>query len=480
MSKLVKNYLLSLIYELFTIIVPLVTAPYLTRVLHADNYGIYSYVSSITSIILTLALLGVYSYGNRQVAYCRDNYYELSEIFWELMTLRLIMGIAGSLAFFTFASTTDFKIYFILYYGCFLANVFDCSWVFIGIENMAPCVIKNSAAKALTLIGIFIFVKNENDVGKYIFLVAMSGLLANIAVYSQLRGIIKKPVIRFRGIVNHLKGSVFLFLPQLASLLYLQIDKAMIQWLTSETSQISFYDQAEKIVTVALSVITVISTVMMPRIANVYQKGDLKRVESYLAKASRFSLLLAIPMTIGLQCTALQLVPWYLGNEYLPTAYAIIVISPIAISNSLIGISGRQFFVATNKITILTVSNSVSALLNVVVNAILIPKYGYFGAAIATTFSSFVNVVIQYHSLRKYIDIKKMFEGAFTYFAFSLIMGGVVLYATNVANMPAKVLTTIVQITFGIATYLLLLFLARDNLLKEAISMMKGLIRKRG
>lgn len=480
MSKLVKNYLYNLTYGIITIIVPLITAPYLTRTLHSENFGIYSYVSSITSIILTIVLLGIYSYGNRQIAYCRENENDLSETFWEIMTLRLFMGIIGTVIYVIYALKTGFEVFFFLYFGCFLANVFDCSWVFVGMENMKPCVIKNTIAKILTLIGVFLFVKTENDVGKYIFLVGTSGFIVNLAVYSQLRGIIKKPVIKPQEIITHLKGSFYLFLPQLASLLYLQVDKAMIQWITSETSQISFYDQAEKIVTIALSIITALSTVMMPRIANVYRKGDMNSVEGYLSKASRFSLLLAFPMTIGLQVTAMQMIPWYLGSDYIPSAYAIIIIAPIVISNSMIGISGKQFFVATNKVKILTIANSVSAILNIIINAILIPKYQYIGAAIATTISSFVNVAIQYTFLRSFVNIRKMVSGTLKYLLFSLIMGGVVITITTVANPKPTVITTIIQVLIGVVVYGMLLIISKDNLVEQAMDAVKAKFAKGG
>ena len=117
-------------YEIVTIIVPLITAPYLTRTLHSENFGIYSYVSSITTIITSIVLLGIYSYGNRQIAYCRDNEDDLSESFWEIMTLRLFMGIIGTVIYVIYALLTGFAPFFFLYFGCFLANVFDCSWVF--------------------------------------------------------------------------------------------------------------------------------------------------------------------------------------------------------------------------------------------------------------------------------------------------------------------------------------------------------------
>lgn len=476
MNKIAKNYILNLIFEIVAIFVPLLTAPYLTRVLHADNFGIYSYIQSVTAIISSLALLGVYSYGNRQIAYCRDNPQELSNTFWEIMILRSILGLVGTIIYFGFAVFSEYGHYFGLYYAYFLAIIIDCSWIYVGIENMLPCVLKNIAIKLLTFIGVFVLVKNENDVGKYFALVAFGSLIANISVYTQLRGIIKKPRISWGRMWKHLKGAFFLYLPQIASLLYLQMDKAMIEGMTGATSQVSFYDQAEKIVTIALSCITALSTVMMPRIANEFKKGNYNKIVYYINKSAKFSLALAVPMSVGLICTATCLIPWYLGDDYIATAYAIIAISPITISNALIGISGKQYFIATNNVKIITVSNFVAAGVNLGVNAWLIPKYGYMGAAIATLLASYTNVLIQFVELNKSIKIRNVLKGSLRYIVISLLMGGIIFAETHLFKFNASFSTTVIQVLTGVTFYIAVLIILKDEAAMFAIGTIKGFI----
>lgn len=475
MNKIAKNYILNLIFEIVAIFVPLLTAPYLTRVLHADNFGIYSYIQSVTAIISSLALLGVYSYGNRQIAYCRDNPQELSNTFWELMILRGILGFVGTSVYFGFAVFSRYGLYLGIYYAFFLATIIDCSWIYVGMENMLPCVLKNIAIKLLTFIGVFVLVKNENDVGKYVALVAFGSLIANISVYTQLRGIIKKPRISWGRMWKHLKGAFFLYLPQIASLLYLQMDKAMIEGMTGATSQVSFYDQAEKIVTIALSCITALSTVMMPRIANEFKKGNHDKIVFYVNKSAKFSLAMAVPMSVGLMFTATRLIPWYLGDDYIATAYAIIAISPITISNALIGISGKQYFIATNKIKIITVSNFVSAGVNLVVNALLIPKYGYMGAATATLVASYTNVIIQFIALSKYIKIKAILQGSLRYYILSILMGIIILIETRLLGLRATASSTVIQILTGVVFYLGSLIVIKDEVAMYVVDALKKL-----
>ncbi|MBQ6173911.1 MAG: flippase [Clostridia bacterium] len=470
MNRILRNYVLDVAYEIVALLVPLVTAPYLTRVLHAENYGIYSYVQSVGGMIITLSLLGIYSYGNRQIAYCRDNADDLSQTFWELMFLRLLLGALGTCVYFVFGMNTKYSWYFSLYYAYYLANILDCSWVYVGMENMLPCVIKNMIAKVVTLVGVFLLVKTENDVWKYTLLVSAGALVVNLSVYIQLKGIVKKPVVKLGNVFYHLKGSAYLFMPQIASLLYLQMDKAMLEWLTGGTAQVSFYDQAEKIVTIPLAIITALSTVMMPRIANNYRKGNQDQIRYYLGKGMQYSLFLALPLAVGIASIATELIPWYLGADYMPTAYAMVIISPIVISNSLLGITGKQYFTATNKIGILALSNTIAAAINLVANWILIPTRGYAGAAIATLLASCINVVIQLWYMNRTISVGSMLRASYKSTIGAIVMGISIIATTRLFQFPAAPSTTIAQTSIGLIVYAAILMILKDKSMNEMLS----------
>lgn len=476
MSKITKNYIYNLLYQLFILLVPVVTAPYLSRVLGANNQGVSSYVISISNLVGSITMLGTFTYGNRQIAYERDNKKKMSQTFWEIMMVRFVLGVIGSVVYFLLAlKLTDYTRYLFLYYFWLLATYIDCTWVFVGVEDMKLAVIKNFIAKLLTVLGMFIFVKNSNDINKYLLLLGLSVLIANLSAYTQLRKYILKPYIDIYNIKKHILGSINLFLPYVATLLYLQVDKIMIEVFTNTTNQVSFYDNAEKIVTIPLAFITVISTVMMPRIANEYLKNNIANIEKYLIKVGRISLFLAFPMTIGIMSIASKFIPWYLGNEFLPVIIAIIFISPIIISNSLEGISGRQYFTATNQISILLKSYIFTAITNVVINLILIPKWGFIGSAIATLISSYICVLIQFYYLNKQISMRGLIPYSIRYLIYSLIMGAVVYLLSK--NLQANPITTVIQIFSGGSIYLFLCFINKDIILKEVIDKVKDYLK---
>lgn len=477
MGKIAKNYIYNVAYQILVLLAPIVTAPYLSRVLGADNLGIYSYVNSSGNIITTISLLGIYAYGNRQTAYVRENKNSLTNTFWELEITRLILGSIGTVIYIVYSLVnTEFSFYFLIYYPYILAQFIDCSWIYVGLEDMKPTVLKNAATKLVNIAGIFLFVKGRNDVWIYIMMLAVTTLVANISIYTQLSKYIGKPTANLKMIPQHIKGSVGLFLPQVASLFYLQVDKVMLAWITGTTNQVSFYDQAEKIVTIPLSLITVISTVMMPRIANEYKKHNMHIIDSLLTKAGRFALCMAMPMMFGIFSIANKFIPWYLGIEFQPTAIAIMVLSPIIVLNSLAGISGNQYFTATNQISILMRAYISAAIMNVVVNAFLIPKFGYIGSAIATVLSSLSSVIIQYYFMLKQVKLNRIWKFAIKYLMGSLLMGSVVLLISN--QMPATIFTTVVQIAVGFCIYLIYLLITKDEMLKEGLTLISKKIKR--
>ena len=475
--KIVKNYIFTLMYQLLVLLVPLITAPYLARTLGPEGTGAYGYVYSMTSIINTLVLLGVYNYGNRQIAYVRDDCKKMSEVFWQIMSIRLMLAIFGTIIYFGVVFfVKKYVVLFVLYYTFLLANFIDPTWLYVGVEDMKWEVIKNAITKVLAVLGIFIFVKNTDDLPAYVFIQGFSVLLSNILSYSQLKRYISRFKLDFSRIKEDLVGSVMLFLPSIAATIYTQCDKVMIELITGNSSQVAFYDYSEKIVTIPLTFITALSTVMMPRIANEFKKGNNAKIQNLLISAARFSMFIAIPMTVGLMSVASKLVPWYLGESFAPTISAIVLISPIVISNTLTGISGGQYFTATNQMKVLILSQFFAAVANVLINAILIPVYGFYGAAVATLITSFSCAIIQYVYLFRQVRLPGVLRSALKYAVFSLIMYIAIYLVTHQMNASPK--TNILQIIIGAVVYLLLCVLSKDSEMWLLINKFKMLIKK--
>ena len=476
MRKLISNYIYNFIYQIVALFVPLILSPFLARSLGADNLGIYSYIYSTCTVISTISLVGTYSYGTRQIAYVRDNPKEQREVYWEIFWLRLIFGLMGIVVYFAVGFMSEYSLYFILFSGWLIAGVFDPSWMFVGIENMKPTVMKNLAVKIITVLLIFITISSKNDLWKYSFIMGATMFISTVVLLFQVAPYVGRPLFRVKNFRKHLLGSLNLFLPQVATLFYLQVDKIMIKVLYNDINQVSFYDQSEKIVTIPLTFITVLSTVMMPRIANEFSNRNYERIRDLIVSVGKISLLLACPMMVGIFCIADNFIPWYLGEEFIPTALAIKIICPIIISNSMVGVSGNQYFTATNQINILMKAYVSAAVTNVIVNAMLIPKYGFVGAAIATVISSYISVGIQYYYLNKQIKILVFVKDLFKYLGFSVLMG-VLLLVIN-GWIVDGVIETFLDIVIGGVLYIIFLLISKDSIFMNMIGNLRKLIAR--
>lgn len=472
MGKIAKNYIYNLIYQIISIIVPLVTAPYVVRVLGAKGTGIYSYVNSLVSLITTFAMLGLFGYGNRQIAYVRDDKEKLDSTFWRIMSIRAFIGVFATFVYVIVVLLNGrYYFYFFLYYTYLLGYVVDCTWLFVGVEDMKWAVLKNIFLKLFATAMIFIFVNDTSDVGIYIFIQGGSILFANLLAYSQLKRYVGKPKFILSNVKDDIYGSFMLFLPGMAATIYLQCDKIMIEWLGSNTAQVAQYDYAEKIVTIPLSFITVLSTVMMPRLANEFANGREHNISILLNKAARISLFLAFPLSLGMVAISMKLIPWYLGREFFSSITVINIISPIIITNTLTEISGNQYFTATNQIGILLKAQVTACIGNIIINALLIPHYGLYGAAVATLISSAVCAIVQYVYLCKQVKLPGLLYSSIKYLLFAVIMFIAIVSLTS--GMEATPMTNIIQVFVGVVIYFGLCMITKDKTFFNLISVIQ-------
>lgn len=472
-TRIIKNYIYNVMYQLFVMLVPLVLSPYLARTLEADQLGIYNYIFSTATLITTITLLGTYSYGAREVAYFRDDSKTANIIYTEVFSIRCCLGIISLVVYFCVAYLSkEYLIYFVFYLPWVVATIIDPSWLFVGYEDMKMTAIKNFCIKLFSVLLIFLLIRNADDLGKYCLIMATTTFLANFVLLLQAKKYIHKLCsFRFSHWKKHILDSLAMFWPQVAVLFYLQVDKIMIKWLAPSIAQVSYYTYAENIVTIPLTLITMLSTVMMPRIANEFQKNNKDNIKNMILKAGSISLFMALPMMFGIATVAPRLIPWYLGDSFTPTITAIIILSPIILTNSLSGILGSQYLTATNQMCLLLKAHLSAAIMNICVNAILIPQFGFLGAAIATVISSTTAVSIQYYYVNRQIGVKMILIDLCSYLVKSLPM--LLILVLTIGKFESKPITTVIQILIGVLVYLFVLIISKDKILREVRSIIK-------
>lgn len=469
-SSIKKNYFYNLFYQLLIMVLPFITTPYVSRVLGANNIGTYSYTYSIVSFFILFGSLGISLYGQREIAFVQDDKKKYSKIFWEILLLKTItLSISMIVYWITFVyGNNDYRIYYKILTLELIANIIDISWFFQGLEDFKKTVIRNTIVKILSIIAIFIFVKTKNDLIKYFVIYMLSTLIGNASLWVYLPKYIIKVKIRDLNIFKHLKPTIMLFIPQIAVQVYTLLDKTMIGTIISDKSEVGYYEQSQKIVKTALTIITSLGTVMMPRIANTYSNGDKTKVKEYMHKSFSFVFLLAFPLILGLISISDSFVPVFFGSGYEKTSQIIKIISPIILFIGLSNVTGTQYLLPTKRQTEFTLSVVTGAIVNFIMNSILIPRLGAIGASIGTVIAEFTVTSVQIYFTRKDFDWKEILKMSAKYIISALIMFAICLIFNKAVQN--NILSIILQVLYGIISYLICLLIFKDELVKEIVS----------
>ena len=469
-----KNYLYNVTYQILCIILPIITTPYLARTLGPNGTGIYGYTISITTYFVLFGSLGISLYGQREIAYNQNDINKRSKVFLELFVFRMItMSLAMILFFFFFCLKGQYHLYYRILTLELVSNIFDISWFYQGIEEFKKVVVRNSFIKFVNIILIFLLINGPEDTGLYLIIYVMSGLLGNLSMWLQLRKYVVFQKVKIKTIFKYLLPILALFIPQIAVQIYTVLDKTMIGLILKNMSEVGFYEQAQKIVKITLTLVTSLGIVMVPRIASLYKKNDRNQINMYMKKVFNFVWFLGTPLLFGIIGIAQKFVPWFFGPGYNKVVILMICLSPIVYAIGFNNIIGVQYLIPTGKQKIFTISVSIGALTNFILNFILINFVGSVGACISTVLAETFILIYQifYVYKNKDFDIKSLYKGSSKYIVSGIIMM-ILVYLTGLP-FKATILTTFIQIFVGFVVYLLLMFIFKDKFFLEYYNSLK-------
>lgn len=466
MNKIAKNYIYNLIYQLLVILVPLITTPYIARTLGAKGVGTFSYTNSIVQYFILFGCIGLNLYGQREIAYVQHDKKNRSIVFWELLILRIITISFSILVYFlTVVRIDKYFIIFIIMSLEIFASLVDISWFFQGIEYFKKIVIRNLIVKIAGVLLILLFVKNVEDLNLYVFIHSAVLLAGNLSTWIYIPKLVDRVSLRNLSLTRHIKPTLILFLPQIATSVYTVLDKTMIGFITGIEEEVAYYEQGQKIVKIVLTLITSLSTVMMPRIANLFKQNELEKISSYIYKSFRFVCLLAFPMMFGLMAISCNIVPWFFGPGYEKVVPNMIIISPIVVFISLSSILGTQYLLPLRRQKQYTLSVLIGCIVNCTLNLLLIPRFLSLGAAVATIFAegsvTFAHIIFT----RKDFDYKAVFKDNTKYFIFSLMMF-VIIYPLA-RFLSASILNTLICVITGVSFYMMCLLFSKDEIMHD-------------
>ncbi|MCC4322835.1 flippase [Limosilactobacillus reuteri] len=468
--KVIKNYLYNVVYQILLLLVPLITVPYISRVLGPELVGINSYTNSWMTFFMLVGQMGIALYGNREVAYHRENPIERSKIFWGIELLQVITITCALIAYLgaVLLFSTTFKEYFLLQSFWIIAAGVDVSWYFMGVENFQRIVFRNMLVKLASVALIFLVVKGNNDLGKYIALLGLSNLVGNLTLWPYLKDEIKWVPISTWHPFRHFYPALLLFVPTITTQVYLVVNRLMLGRMSTQ-SQLGQFQYTDQIIKVILAVVTASGQVMLPHIANKFSKGDVKGIRDSLYNSFDFITAIAIPMMFGIMAIAKQFAPWFLGKQFNDAGILMMIEAPVILFIGWSNVTGTQYLMPINRTKEYTVSVTVGAVINVIANLFLIALWGARGATLATDISEFAVAAVQLVYIRQTISRRKLFGQMWKY----LLSGGIMFIITYrlamIMNMTIPNLA--IEVIIGAIVYILCIFVLRAPIVNQALEL---------
>lgn len=478
-NKSIKlNYIYNVSYQILTMITPLITAPYLARVLNADGLGAYSYTASIVTYFLMFAALGTINYGNREISYLQTNRKERSKVFWEieLLSITSVLTCVAAYLVFTFVSHSEYRGLFLVQLASLLAVAADITWLLQGLEEFGKVVGRNMVFKIINIAFIFLAVRSEKDLLIYIGGMCFIEFIGNASIWFYLPKFVDLPKFRELHPFRHLKPTVALFVPTIASTIYINLDKTMLQQISGDITENGYYDQAFKIYKLVLAVVTALGAVMIPRIGKCFSENKTDEMKGLLYRSYQFIWFLGFPLCFGLMGISRNFCPWFFGPGWEKVPYILMIQSLLLPIIGISNVTGVQYLITTKRENLLTRSVCIGAVANLILNLIFIPFFFSYGAAIASVISELLITIIQLWYVRNELSIKKILSLSLKYLFASLVMLAVLIGLNLI--FPVGILYTITMVAIGGAIYVLLLFIMKDSMIMEGKEMILNRIFK--
>lgn len=457
MSSIKKNYFYNIVYQVLVLIIPLITAPYLARVIKASGVGAYSFTYSMVYYFMLFTLLGVNNYGNRTIAKVRDDKKKLSKTFWSIYLFQFLIGTIMLILYiiYVFIFCDKYKNIALIQTIFIISAILDINWFYFGLEEIKMTISRNLLVKLSSLLLLFIFVKHQNDLWKYTLIMSSMTALSQVLLWSFVRKKIDVVKVKWLDIKSHIKPNLILFIPVIAVSLYRIMDKIMLGMI-SNISEVGYYENAEKIINIPITLINALGIVMLPRISNLASKGEEKKIEDYIFKSIKFIMFLSSSMCFGLIAIGYNFAPLFFGHEFQKTGILIMLLAPILLFASFANVLRTQYLIPKEMDKIYIISVSLGALINLILNLIFIPKYASIGACFGTIAAEFMVMFYQAMAVRKKLDIKKYVKDIFPFLIKALTMF-IVIYPLNYLDIHSF-LRLLLQTTLGGILYLLFNF----------------------
>ena len=418
-----KNAAYNVAYRMFSVFLPLVTAPYLSRVVGTDGVGLYSDAWTISEIFCLIGMLGLADYGVRTIAQVKDDREKLDRTFsgiWQMQLLVAGITLLFWLAYVFLVAGAEKTIALhltMMSISCLVS--FD--WCLMGLDQFKPIALRNTFVKLAAAACVFIFVKAKNDLWIYGFVWSLATLAGNLMSAATLRGRVSYRRVPMREALTHLKPCAVLFISVMAVSIYRKMDKVMVFNIAGE-DQNGLYEDAEKIIYCLSGFISAIGTVMMPKISRMWKMGEKEKIAGHIDRSMELILCMVSALAFGLAAVADRFAPLFYGEDF---RYSGTLMIPLAFTLIMIGFANvirTQVVLPQERDHIFVKSVCAGAVVNLIANACLIPSMKSMGAVAGTLLAEMTVPTVQYLILRKELPYRQYLKYAAVYAVFGGIM----------------------------------------------------------
>lgn len=454
MNSIKKNYIYNTLLQILLLIVPIITTPYLTRVIGAEGLGVYSYYFSIASYFVIFIKLGIDNYGNRTIAEHKNNQLELNTSFSELIYLQFFLGgiIVTIYIVYAFCFSSDRK-YVLLFLVLVLSSCFDITWYLSGMEEFKSISIRNAVIKLLNTTLIFLLIKEENDVFKYCLILILGSLVSQIIAWPLVLKTTKLVKVHIKGIIKHLKPNLLLFLTVISVSIFKIMDKIMLGLMTSGKMEVGFYESSERIIHIPSILVVSLGTVMMPRISNMIALHD-NSYKKIFFTSIMFSMAISSSITFGIMGISKEFVPFFYGAGFERNELLFLILLPCCPFMAFANVIRTQYLLPNHRDKDFLISGILAASVNLIANFIMIPMWGSVGAAIATLLAEIIGCIYQAFVVAKELDIKKYIKYSI-WFVFLGIIMFICIYFMHFTFCQSLILQIVTKIIMGTLIYVM-------------------------
>lgn len=466
-----KNAVLNVIKQACSILFPLITYPYVSRVLGSTSYGIYSFADSIVSYAVLIAGLGISTYAIREGSPIRDDQKQINQFSSEIFSINVISTFVAYLLLFLsiFVSTkimADRNVIFVRSIMIILTTI-GVDWINNIYEDFSYIIIRYIVFQTISLVLMFAFVRSTRDILIYTFITVIAAAGGNVLNVFYVRKYVRIKFV-LKGLSKHIKPIMILFANNIAVAIYVNSDITMLGFYVTN-SQVGIYALASKIYNLAKLMINALIIALMPRLS--YIVNDKEKYQRYAKLILKYLVVISLPIVSGFVFLSKQIIFLVGSEEYVSGALSLSILA-----FAIIGAIGGSFFsncilIEHKEENLILIATSISAFLNIALNFLLIPKFGINGAAITTLIAETIACILEAFYAKKHVLLRNLFSGEMIYSIIGSVLVAIVCYlTTSIVNSP--IVSLVIAGALSIGIYMLVI-MCDSNIRRDVLSFLR-------